>query len=74
VSTVFAATGKQRFALIWQIAYALSTFLCFYIGGHMNVSIQVTSLIFSWTSAGFYLIMLLLLWKIVQKTPEEFYQ
>jgi len=40
----------------------------------MNVSIQVTSLIFSWTSAGFYLIMLLLLWKIVQKPPEEFYQ
>ena len=74
VSTIFAATGKQHFALIWQIAYALSTFLCFYIGGHMNFSIQDTSLIFSWTSAGFYLIMLLLQRIIVLKTPEEFYQ
>ena len=73
VSTIFAATGKQHFALIWQTAYALSTFLCFYIGGHMNFSVQDTSLIFSWTSAGFYLIMLFLQRIIVLKTPKEIY-
>ena len=59
VSTIFPATGSQHFSLIWQIAYAISTFLCFYIGGNMNYSIQIISLIFSWTSAGFYLILLL---------------
>jgi len=69
VSTIFAATGKQHFALIWQIGYALAVFLCFYIGGNMNFSIQVTSLIFSWTSAGFYLIMLLLQRKVVLNIP-----
>ena len=74
VSTIFAATGNQHFALIWQIAYALSTFLCFYIGGHMNISIQNISLLFSWTSAGFYLIMLLLQRIIVLKTTEEIYR
>ena len=74
VSTIFAATGKQHFALIWQIGYALSVFLCFYLGGNMNFSIQVTSLIFSWTSAGFYVIMLFLQRKIVLKIPEEIYK
>ncbi len=74
MSTIFAATGKQHYALIWQIAYALSTFLCFYMGGNMNVSIQDISLIFSWTSAWFYLIMLLLLRKIIKNTPEEYYR
>ena len=74
VSIIFTATGKQHFVLVWQIAYAISTFLCFYIGGNMNVSIQVISSIFSWTSAGFYLIMLLLQRKVVLKIPEEIYK
>ena len=74
VSVIFTATGKQHFVLVWQIAYAISTFLCFYIGGNMNVSIQVISSIFSWTSAGFYLIILLLQRKIVLKIPEKIYR
>ena len=73
VSTIFPATGNQHFSLIWQIAYAISTFLCFYIGGNMNYSIQIISLIFSWTSAGFYSILLLLLRIIILKIPDENY-
>ena len=74
VSTIFPATGKQHFSLIWQIAYAISTFLCFYIGGHMKFSIHDISLIFSWTSAGFYLIMLFIQRIIVLKTAEGIYR